>query len=242
MIPRGRFVPAAGGGGGGGGGTIGPLVSFEGGTDSISAFPAMARSTGFTLVTRIIPSEALTFLDFLFGFNYGTCIVDNSGTLPERGLAANFNTSTFTGVSVNNASPSFGSGDVMAIMCALDTTNGLTGGRGVDIWINGVRYMSSTDPLSGDWRINDSDEPLRFWTGSQAFDMQTNGLWVANSALDPATHFSSFFDGSDQFQPIDSVGQIGGITPNFWQNGDANAWNSNSDNNGNSYTLTGAVS
>lgn len=221
MIPRGRFAPAAGGG------TIGTLVNFEVQTGGHTNF---VNGTGFTLAVRWIDGVAPAGFPAMFDFAWSACGRENNG-----GLFQNF-LGTFTSGGALTV------GNPHCMVFAIDTTNGLPGGRCISVYVDGSDYMSDTTTQSSQTLFfDDADHPLSFGEGAATVQLDTNGVWMTDQAMDPAAVYSLFFDGSEQFQPLPTNGVVNGVTPKFWQNGDAPAWNSLSDNNSNSYTLSGSV-
>lgn len=135
-------------------------------------------------------------------------------------------------------------GGSVAFVLAIDVTGGLAGSKSVSLYVDGVEVISSTT-TSGDLALDAaSDFPLAIMGedgGGRLCSGDTDGFWISTSAVDPQTHWSSFFNGANEWQSLPANGAISGVTPDFWQNGDATAWNSGADQNGNSYTMSGAV-
>lgn len=222
------------------GGTIGPLVNIAGGapgTVYTGDHTGITDSTDFTIAMRVVLSENPAANDVLFGWNYGTLAFNAGGRLYH----------SFAGLFDDNPTGEvFSNGSVMCIMMAFDGNSGLTGSRCISLYVNGVDYFGNTTSLTNYfWNINDNDEPIKIFNngggGLNSASLQTNGVWFADQAIDPATDYSDFFDGSDQWQALPTNGDVGGVSPVFWQNGNVAAWNSGSDNNSNSYTMNGTV-
>jgi hypothetical protein len=114
-----------------------------------------------------------------------------------------------------------------------------------ELYIDGSLVASSYDNASyyADPAIRDIKMPQYINTnnGSSAdvgFDL-VGGLWIGNSGFDDLS-YSDFFDGSDQ--PIFNSATIGGHTAVFFQNGNAAAWNAETnDGSDGNFTMNGAV-
>ena len=237
MIPRGRFVPAAGGG------SVAPWVSFAGGapsTNYLSGF-GQTNSPGFTFAARLRFDETPANLDYLLGMNYAGMFHES-----DTSFTAAFNTTTFSNLdfSVDDPTTTFANTDIIALMLVIDTSGSMSGSATGRIYINGVEESAVTTAVSGNVKYNEGGNELIVMNsngGGNSAAVSTNGIWMGTGALDPVTNWSNFFDGSNQWQNLTGDGTVGGVTPFFWQNGDATAWNSGSDNNGNSYTMNGSV-
>lgn len=131
-------------------------------------------------------------------------------------------------------------GTRLAIMLAVDFAGGMTGGRTMSCYVNGSEVFSSTSTsaltMSGPVGLF-NDLSVQYFDGNAV----EQGWWHKGTALDPATYYSSFFDGSNDPQTLASNGAVGGVTPDLFIKGDATAWNSGTDENSNSYTMNGAV-
>lgn len=129
-----------------------------------------------------------------------------------------------------------------AIMIAVDFAGGLTGGRTMSCYVNGVEILSSTSGSAGAMGdptalFNDGISGTQIFSGNAI----EQGWWHKGTTRDPATYYSTFFDGSNTPQTLPSDGAVGGVTPDLFIKGDAAAWNLGTDENGNSYTMNGAV-
>lgn len=219
----------------GGGGTIGPLVNITGATDYTSAHTGITNGTGFTIAMRWLYDSSPSGFPTMFGFDFGLIGCNANGSLFQNWLG-----SFTSGAALGNSTPH-------CMVFSIDTTNGLPGGRWMSCYINGVDYMSDTTTQSSQTlTMTGGSEPIKIFnngagTGAGTLELDTNGVWFVDQAMDPAANYSNFFDGSDQFQALPTNGVVNGVTPTFWQNGNAAAWNSGSDNNSNSYTMNGTV-
>ena len=236
-IPRGRArAPVAAIGGGG----VGPLVSFDGTTNYINGF-AQANSSTLTIAGRIVLDGNPAPLDSIFGFYYGA--MRFSSAIGTRQIQLNLINSGFTTIVDAEDGVTWSDGDVLSFVVAIDLGGGLSGSKSVSCYINGSEAISST--TSGGTLALNSDEPLSLMGidgGIRYVQAESNGFWLSRTAVDPQSYWSSFFDGSNQWQAsIPTNGTIEGATPFFWQNGNATAWNSGSDNNSNGYTMNGTV-
>ena len=58
-------------------------------------------------------------------------------------------------------------------------------------------------------------------------------IWSAYAAIDD---YAAFFNADDTLRALTGTGDVSGVTPDFWQEGDAATWNSGTDQNGTAYT------
>lgn len=244
------------GGGGGGGGNVGPLVSIPGGSPAttwIDGIAGMTESDEFTIAMRMVFSGAPSLNDALLGFNWNQLVHAGDTT-----IFGGLNTSAFTGIPLDAGTTTFGTGQddtlILAMMLVGDISQNLSGGHTATLWVNGSVEDSDDTTPSGTWRFNDATVPLRIWNNAGGngtnSSFQTNGLYVSPHAFDPVTHWSTFFDGANQFQAsIPTDGVINGNVPALWQNGTvtdsgetpAEIWNRGTDNAGRAYTMNGGA-
>lgn len=217
------------------------LKEFIKETINISGIAGFGSTSTLTIAGRVVfDLGSISSLDTIFGFFYGGFRITNVATRTMQLELLHDGYGTIVDGSYASSWDA-GSG-VMAFVLAIDTTAGLAGGNSVRLYINGSEAVTST--TTGIALSLDTENPLELMAsggGDRFFPGQSNGFWMSTSVLDPNTNWSNFFDGSNQWQSLPANGVISGVTPGFWQNGDAANWNSGTDNNGNSYTMNGAV-
>lgn len=125
-----------------------------------------------------------------------------------------------------------------SLMFAIDGAGGLTGGRSLSIWVDGALLWGAS--VTGGDVLGFPSFMAGWDAGEATLDIQ--GVWISNSAaLDPATHWGSFFDETGAFRSLTGSGVVGGASPHLWLAGGATAWNSGTDLAGNAFTMNGGV-
>jgi hypothetical protein len=104
----------------------------------------------------------------------------------------------------------------VSLLFAVDGAAGLTGGRSVDCWVNGARRKSLTGTLTGDFNAFTSTQSWIMAHNSENryanFDL-SHWFWLSKVAIDPETHWSSFFNGDNTVKDLGDTGVVGGVTP-----------------------------
>lgn len=222
------------------GGSVGPLVTFDGTSDYITGISGLTTSSTLTVAGRLVFNGNPVALDTVFSFFYSG--MRFSDATNPRQVQLDILNSGFSSIVNAEDGTTWDDTDTMAFVVAIDLAGGLSGSKSVSMYINGSEVISST--TTGGTLAFNSDEPFTLMginSGGRLVSADTNGFWVSTSAVDPQSYYSDFFDGSHQWQALSNAGTVQGVTPEFWQNGDATAWNSGSDNNSNSYTMNGSV-
>lgn len=128
----------------------------------------------------------------------------------------------------------------LSVMLAVDKAAGLSGSKSVSLWVNGEEVVWGTVTSGPDLLKLGTINNDQWNSGRCSTEMEL--VWFhAGHALDPATQWSDFFDGSNHPKTLASGGVVGTFAPTFWQFGNAAAWMSGTDRAGHSYTVTGTL-
>jgi len=224
------------------GGTVGPLVSFDGANDYVTGIAGLGATPTLTVAGRVVWDGDPGTLSTVLAFDAAAMRIVDS--INPRQIQLELIDGAFGTIVDAQYTHTWADNEVMAFVLAVDVAAGLAGGKSVSLYINGAERISSTT-TGANLELNFGGAPgfslMGLDDGTRLVTGETNGLWVSQSAVDPQSHYSSFFNGSDQWQGLSTAGTINGVTPDFWQNGNVAAWNSGSDNNSVAYTMNGAV-
>ncbi|MEL7347872.1 MAG: hypothetical protein AAFN17_08975, partial [Pseudomonadota bacterium] len=107
-------------------------------------------------------------------------------------------------------------GDFVSILLAVDLAGGLTGGRTVSLWVDGVEVEASTAaarPLLAD------PAGLTLMGGTAAAELR-EWIWADTAvALDPALWWDAFFDADGAVRNLEPAGRVGSALPAIFAGG-----------------------
>lgn len=197
-------------------------MAFAGQGSSDEAYPTASRTRRMTLAIRITGNfnTSATPAD-----NVGAVFLDGPRLQNNRFGGANNGTIRSQspdpfetlGTTVSWAG---GASQNISFLIAIDYDGGLPGGETFTVWWS--RNGAAPSKLTGQ-TAPPPDGRLAYVTsmgnpntgGTQVggtFDVH-NHLWVANEALDPEAHFSTFFNSDGTVKPLPVDGVVAGVTP-----------------------------
>ncbi|MEM6422516.1 MAG: hypothetical protein AAF698_08000, partial [Pseudomonadota bacterium] len=191
-------------------------LDFGSGLDApaLGAAGALSQSGRFTLAARVARTSAGTRSVFAGdggGAAHTLSLFSPSDQL-RLALAYDDGTAlvdrTFSGLAV--------AGDDISLMLAVDLTGGLTGGRTVSFWVDGVEVEASVAAARA---VLADPASLVFMQGTAGAQVE-EWLWAdGNAALDPAVWWGAFFQDDGTVRNLESAGRVGDVVPEVFVNG-----------------------
>lgn len=205
-------------------------VEFPGGTGIYNISGFTGSQTQFTLATRITPRTGFDNFEQISTGPFEIFIASGGGGAGERiglNIDGNFPQADLVDGGGSPIDTEF------SILLVVDGA-GISGGGGDTIrcYIDGRLAMTETSAIAAQTVASNHG-----FLGGQFATGPTLGIRRIWAAYDVIDDYTAFFNADDTLRALTGTGVVSGVTPDFWQEGDAATWNGGSDQNSTSYTV-----